>query len=419
MATRPVFYGWWVTVAFASMLFLSTGFRFAVGPFLKPVVVELGLDRASFSLVVSLSLFLYGAFMPVVGRLVDRHGARPVLVSGALLLGVSTAATGLAERLWHLGVLYGVCVALGLAMTGHVVGSAVVSRWFVRRRGTALSLLGSASMAGISLLVPVAMALILAVGWRWTFVTFGLAFVAIMLPLALWVIRDAPEALGLAPDGLPEPPTEAGAAGVERTDVGAAVQAWSFWQLAGGLLSCGFSMSMLSAHGVPMLTDHGYDPMLASWVLGLLGGSSVGFAMVIGAVSDRFGRRPVLAWLYATRALLLVALFLVREQPVVLLVIAVLGGASMSGSIAMATALTADIFGRFSVGSVFGLMFLVHQAGAAVGAWLGGVVFELTGGYGIAFTVACVALVTAAVVSLRIDERARVVPRLSPVAGGR
>src|SRR3990172_8942295 len=76
MRTRPIFYGWWVTLSFMVMVFLSTGIRFTVGPFLKPVVAELGLDRASFSLVISLSLFLYGAFQPFVGRLVDRFGAR-------------------------------------------------------------------------------------------------------------------------------------------------------------------------------------------------------------------------------------------------------------------------------------------------------------------------------------------------------
>jgi predicted MFS family arabinose efflux permease len=127
----------------------------------------------------------------------------------------------------------------------------------------------------------------------------------------------------------------------------------------------------------------------------------------------------VLAWLYATRALIFAGLFVVRDQPAVLLAIALVGGASMAGSVAMTSALTADIFGRFSVGSVFGMIFLVHQAGAALGSWLGGALFELTGGYGFAFALACVNLVAAALLSLRIDERRYLVPRLSPVAGGR
>ncbi|MBI4638972.1 MAG: MFS transporter [Candidatus Rokubacteria bacterium] len=419
MRASGVFFGWWVTLAFAFMVFLSTGIRFTVGPFLKPIVADLGLDRAQFSLVISLSLFLYGAFMPFVGRLVDRLGARPVIVTGTLVLAGSVAATGLVRNLWQLYLVYGVCVALGLAATGHVVASAVIARWFSRRRATALSVLGGASMAGMSLLVPAAMWLILTVGWRATYGVLGLVAFLVMMPVALWVVRESPESMGLTPDGLPpERLAAAGPAG-ERTDVSVAVQTLSFWQLGGGLFTCGFSMSLLSAHGVPMLTDHGYHPMLASWALGLLGGSSVGFAMALGAMADRFGRRPMLAWLYGARALFFAGLFLIRDNPAALLVVVLCGGASMAGSLAMASALTADIFGRFSVGSVFGTIFLVHQAGAALGSWLAGFLFELTGGYGAAFTAASVLLLFAAALSLTIDERAQAIPRLHPVAGGR
>jgi MFS family permease len=341
-----------------------------------------------------------------------------VTIGGALVLGSALAGTGLVTRLWHLYLVYGVCVALGLAATGHVVGSAVVSRWFTRRRGTALSMLGGASMAGMSLLVPITMSLILALGWRATYGVMGVAVVIIVLPLAIWIVRESPEAMGLTQDGLPPDSALANSARYERTEVAVAVQTLSFWQLAGGLFTCGFSMSLLSAHGVPMLTDHGFAPMLASWALAVLGGSSVAFAMLLGALSDRFGRRPVLAWLYGTRALLFVVLFSVRDNPALLLLVAALGGASMSGSLAMTSALTAEIFGRFSVGSVFGTIFLVHQAGAALGSWLGGFLYETTHGYGAAFTMAAVILSLATMLSLTIDERAAV-PRLSPVAGGR
>jgi MFS family permease len=178
-------------------------------------------------------------------------------------------------------------------------------------------------------------------------------------------------------------------------------------------------MSLLSAHGVPMLTDHGYAPMLASWAIGVLGFSSMIFAMVLGVIADRFGRRPVLAWLYSTRAILFALLFLVRDRPVALLAIVAIGGVTMAGTLAMGSALTADIFGRFSVGTVFGAIFLVHQVGSASGTWLAGYLFETTGGYGAAFTAACVFLLVAAVVSLTIDERFRCPARLQPVAGGR
>jgi len=417
MTTRGVFFGWWVALAFMVMAFVSSGIRFAVGPFLKPMVADLGLDRASFSLVVAFGLLLFGVMQPLVGRWVDRVGARPMLVAGTLVLGASLVATGLATRLWHLYLFFGVGAAVGLAATGQVVGSAVVARWFTRRRGTALSLIGSASMAGITLMVPVAMWGVLTVGWRQTYVLFGIGVVALILPLALWIVRDSPEGMGLTPDGLPPVPAAAGA--VERTDLGDAVQTLTFWQLGGGMFCCGFSMSLLSAHGVPMLTDHGYHPMVASWALGLLGGSSIAFSVVLGAMSDRFGRRPVLAWVYGARALIFLGLVLVRDQPVLLLLIAFVGGASMAGSVAAASALSAEVFGRWSLGAVFGTMFLLHQTGSALGSWLSGALFETTGGYGAAFGVASALLLAAAGLSATIDERPRATARLAPVAGGK
>ncbi|HKZ07916.1 MAG TPA: MFS transporter [Methylomirabilota bacterium] len=86
-------YGWWVALAFVVIVFLSTGIRFTVGPFLKPMTADLGIDRGTFSLVVSLSLFLYGAITPLVGALVDRIGSRVVCAAGALLAGAGLSAT--------------------------------------------------------------------------------------------------------------------------------------------------------------------------------------------------------------------------------------------------------------------------------------------------------------------------------------
>jgi MFS family permease len=416
MRHRGIFYGWWVVGAFSVMTFTSTGIRHAVGPFLKPIVADLGLDRASFSLVIALSLFLYGVFMPLAGIALDRFSVRVVSSVGTILLVISLVLTAKVRTLWEFAAVYGVLVPIGLAGTGPVIASGVVARWFSKRRGTALSVLGSASMTGMSLLVPGVTWLILTVGWRTTYVLIGLGVLVLMLPLCLLVVRDSPESMGLEADGTPG--KVGGAASAERVSSGEAVRTLAFWQLAGSFFTCGFSMSLLSAHGLPMLTDHGYTPMFASWVLGVLGGSSIGFTVMLGALSDRFGRRPVLASIYAGRVLIFAGFFLIRDNPIGILAVAVLGGITMAGTGSMTSALTADIYGRFSVSSVFGLIFLVHQTGAAIGSWLAGALFDATGGYGAAFALACAFLMGASVVALRIDRGARRIWRAATVTAG-
>ncbi len=332
MAPGRVFYGWWVALAFSVIMFISTGIRFTVGPFLKPVVADLGLDRGSFSLVISLSLLLYGAFMPLVGCLVDRFGSRPVVTAGAVVLAGALGATGAATSLWQLYLFYGILVAAGLAATGYVVASAILVRWFVKRRGAALGLLSGATMAGMTFLVPVAMGLILALGWRATYALLGLCILLLVLPLSLGVLRDDPSAVGDYPDGV-----------------------------------------------APDAGD---------------------------------------ASIYFMRALAFALLFVVHE-PVMLMLAAAFSGLGMSGSLAMTSALTGDIFGRFSVGSIFGAIFLIHQGGASLGSWLGGFLFDVTGGYGAAFALACGLLLLGALLSTTIDAEPRRVPALAPVAGGR
>jgi MFS family permease len=166
-------------------------------------------------------------------------------------------------------------------------------------------------------------------------------------------------------------------------------------------------MSLLSAHGVPMLTDHGYTPLFSSWTFGVLGGSSILFTMLLGPASDRYGRRPVLAAIYAGRAVCFAGFFLIRDNPAAILAVALVGGLTLAGTMSMTSALTADIYGRFSVGTILGAIFFVHQMGAALGSWLAGALFEATGGYGVVYTIACAVLVGAAVLSLRIDDGAR------------
>jgi len=415
MTARSLFYGWWVVAAFCVTTFISTGIRHAVGPFLKPIVADLGLDRASFSLVIALSLLLYGVFMPLAGYALDRFSVRVVTTAGTIVLVVSLVLTAMVQNYWQFALVYGVLVPLGLAGTGPVIASGVVARWFSKRRGTALSVLGSASMTGMSLLVPAVTWLIIVSDWRTAYTIIAGVVVVLVIPLCLWVLRDSPESVGLTPDGAPRASGVTTGA-VERVRSSEAIQTLAFWQLGGSFFTCGFSMALLSAHGIPMLTDHGYTPMFASWALGVLGGSSIAFTIMLGAISDRFGRRPVLAGIYFGRILIFTGLFLIRDNPAALLTVAVLGGVTLAGTGSMTSALTADIYGRFSVSSVFGLIFLVHQTGSALGSWLAGSLFESTGGYGAAYALACAFLFCAGVTALKIDTGARRIWRAATVS---
>src|SRR5688572_19208263 len=195
MSKGPIFYGWWVVAAFSVTTFISTGVRHAVGPFLKPIVADLGLDRASFSAVIAVSLFLYGVFMPLAGMILDRFSVRVVTTVGTVILVASLVLTGMVRSFWEFAAVYGVLVPLGLAGTGPVIASGVVARWFNKRRGTALSVLGSASMTGMSLLVPVLTWLILNVGWRATYMIIAAGIAVLVLPLCVWVFRDSPESV--------------------------------------------------------------------------------------------------------------------------------------------------------------------------------------------------------------------------------
>jgi MFS family permease len=174
--------------------------------------------------------------------------------------------------------------------------------------------------------------------------------------------------------------------------------------LAGGYFSCGFSMNLLGTHGVPMLVDHGFSPLTASSVLGIIGIVGIMGSIGIGIASDRFGRSRFLALIYMVRAVGFVLLVLART-PFELYVLASVAGLVWVGSAAMTSALTADIFGRQSIGTLFGWLYLGHQVGGAAGAYLGGWAYDQLATHTVAFGVCAILLVLGSVASYRIPQK--------------
>ncbi|MBI3964999.1 MAG: MFS transporter [Chloroflexi bacterium] len=414
---QPLFYGWIVVAALCLVLFITAGIRYAFGPFFKPMLHDLQLDRAALGLAFALNMLVYGVMQPPLGKFVDERGPRLVLLVSIVALAVGLAGLSLATSAWQLYLFYGVFAAIGMGGCGTVTAHAVTARWFVRRRGTALSLVSFGSMGGQFILIPLAGYMLLFFDWQTSYLILGAAAVLLVVPLALWVIKDRPELIGLAPDGDPTAASDGKLATSNRTadsdnrfSVTEAMRTWQFWLLSAGYSACGFSISLYSAHFVAMATDHGVDALVAATAMGILGGSSMVGVAVVGPLSDRFGRKNLLAAMYATRGFGLIAMFFVTDpMPLYLLSIAL--GFGWAGTSGLTSALTGDFYGRFSVGSIFGWIVLAHQIFAAAAAYVGGLVFDRTGSYFPVFGVSAALLLLGAALVLTIREAGPITPR--------
>jgi len=180
-----------------------------------------------------------------------------------------------------------------------------------------------------------------------------------------------------------------------------AVRTGPFWKVALGLFTCGYSMNLLGTQGVPMLMDHGFDPMTSSFGLGLIGLVAIFSTLVLGRLSDRLPRKNILAAIYLVRGLGFFALLMVGTH-LELYAAATIGGIAWAGSIALSSAILADTYGIRSVGILYGWTYLGHQVGAMISSWLGGWAYEAYGSHWIAFGSAGMLLLAAAAISLRL-----------------
>ena len=207
MATKEqksskIFYGWWVVLVAGVGLSLSYGPIIVItfGVFLKPLSQEFGWSRAGISLAFSLANLVYSGALPLIGRLVDRLGARKVILPSVLLFGLGVMSFYfLSASLWHFYALY---MLMGAVSSGLLPAySKVISRWFDQKRGLALGL----AMAGIGvggfLTPPLAQALITTVGWRQAYVVLGLLVIGITMPVVGLFLKETPQRMGLWPDG--------------------------------------------------------------------------------------------------------------------------------------------------------------------------------------------------------------------------
>ena len=372
---------WTILAASCFILLLSMGWRYSFGVFFKSMAGEFGWDRATLSLVVALNMLVFGLSQPLIGQLVDRFGPRRVLAIGSVVLGGGLAAVSMSQSFLGIVITYAILVGLGFGATTITVNSALISRWFDRNRGIALGIASAGVSAGQAIVIPLTTVVLVEWGWRQGFLILGsLTAIALTLVVAL-VVRDQPPAGTVTGAG----PGQA----LARHDVRplAAMRTAAFWQLGGAFLTCGFAISLMSTHFIPYATDAGLSREVAGRLFGLMGIMSILGSLSTGWLSDRVGRRLPLAGVYLVRVVAF--MLLGRAQtlgdfwlPVILL------GFCWAAPFPLTSAFTGDLWGKRAIATIFGTIFFLHLMGDALGAYVGGLLFDLTGSYTLVFTLA-------------------------------
>jgi MFS family permease len=359
----------WVTVGAA---FVSMGVVFGVaysfGAFFTPMAAEFGAGSGATSAVFSITACCWFLLGSVSGRAADRFGPRPVLLVGAVALAAGLVGTAAVQELWIGYLTYGLGVGVAVAC-GYVPMVAAVGAWFVRRRAIALAVavagIGVGTLAG----APLAAALIDAVGWRRTFVVFGVAGAGLLVGCAL-VARRPPEATGAAP--LP---------------VRDLVRTGAFRSLYASTLLASLALFVPFVFLPTFAESVGASAVAGAALVGVIGVASVLGRLAIGGLADRLGRIRTYRACYALLAASF-PIWLVADSYGALLVFTTVLGIGYGGWIALQPAVIAEIFGLRGLGGLVGLVYTAGGIGALFGPPLAGLLVDTTGGYGWAVSTA-------------------------------
>jgi MFS family permease len=393
-------YAWVVVAVVAVTLTIASGARFLFGVVLKPISEEFGWDRAQLTGAVMLAMIVLSICQPLVGILVDRIGAKKILVSGIALLGVSLIPLSLATSLWQIYIFYGLLTSFGLAAASPVLATSIVGRWFTQKRGLAMSVATSGSAFGQLLIVPVATWIMLATSWQTTYRVLAVALLAVAVPISAIFVRDAPRAME--------------ASGASSSEDGLtlreAVAHPAFWVLAFGFVACGWTMAFPNTHFLAFADDMGMSVLHAANTISVTAVFSILGSVLLGLAADRFRRTSVLALTYALRGLAFLLLLLLPAGNL-LYVYGLVLGISWTATTPLTAAIAADRYGPKHLGFIFGSLFTFMNLGFGFGSFLGGVIFETSGGYQLALIVnvvlGIVAAIAAALVPLLGHERQR------------
>lgn len=425
-ASDGTFYGWYIVAALFFGTFMVIGVRQGFGVFVESWEEDFGASTTAISIAAAIGWIVNGVSQPFFGALTDRIGARRILIYGMLGMGLSSLLVAASTNPIMLAVTYGFLVSFASGALSFTPAGTLVARWFVRKRGTAMSILTVGGSASGIIMIPFLAYLLLSTSWQTVWIVVGGLILGLGLPVLIFIVRSRPEDMGLFPDGdvevVAEPGSAEAAESTPRTiTVGPLnVDRWQesfrsapMWQLSLAYWVCGITTASIAVHFVRWASSEDIASSTAALAFGLLSGINALGVLFVGSISDRMQRKTLLGIVYLVRGLAFLSLIFLPGVGA-LWAFAIIGGMSWLATVPLTTSLAADVYGVKKLGTLAGLINMAHQLGGGAAVIVFGWVFDEWGSYDAAFAGGAIFLLAAGIISLSIKEK-RYSSRYSPV----
>jgi sugar phosphate permease len=425
---RKWFYGWYIAIACACLMFVGVGVGYYGLPiFLKPLKDEHGWSTTQVSVAPAIYFCVSGLTSAFIGPYIDRYGPTRFMLVGTVVNGIAAAFIGLVDQLWQLYFVYFV-FAVAFGMSSGIAVNAIMTRWFVRKRALAMSISSTGVSLGGVILAPVASALVESGGLALATPILGALVLIVALPVILAVVAWEPAQMGLRPDGDLAEAIQAAAA---RPAMAAQYRAWTrseamrtvgFWAIFIAFLLVLVAQTGYIIHQVNFLEERLGSRNEAALTISVTAFGSIIARLVVGIFADGIDRR-----------LLTVVLFVVQATSILLIIhienvaatwaLTLIFGLTIGNIYMMQSLLVGEIFGMVSFGAIFGLISLAGQAGSGIGPFGVGLLEDQTGGYTVPFTVTAALTYLAAVAVLfarpgkQSEPAATALPGATPAGG--
>jgi OFA family oxalate/formate antiporter-like MFS transporter len=407
---NPLFYGWVIVATCTLFMAVQWGIQYSFSIFFKPLTIEFGWSRAATAGVYSLYMIAAGVSSIPLGWLADKFGPAKLAALSGFLIGLGLILASMVTELWQLYLTFGLIVGIGAGGT-FAIGTGVITRWFVKRRGLALGIASSGVGVGILVMSPLAERLIANHGWSTAYLIIGIGALVILISSALLLRRD-PEVMGLKPFGVDTISTESTSSGKTTTgsanakngiSLSKALHSNTLWIMIFVFFSFNVSVQLVMVHLANYATDQGISPLAAALVISFIGiGSAVG-RLVMGTVSDRIGSNNSLIICCAGLTVSLVWLIFAGNLWM-LYIFAFLFSFAYGGEIPQMTLMVSKYFGITSVTALVGAVSAATRFGGALGSWLGGQIFDMTQSYAIAFVISAATGLLVLLISIRLKK---------------